>query len=332
MSVADLWTKFLVLFLTLALALPAFACPPGKDQEGKNREPSATVKVQVELVNLTVSVLDRGGHLVPDLKKQDFAIFEDGVLKEVAFFRNDQDLPVSVGILLDTSGSMVDKLGGVADALLHFVDTVNPQDDIFIMQFNSKASLVQGFTDDRAALRQAVNRLRAEGSTSLYDAIVRGLKHVGEGRRQRKALLVITDGNDTSSEIELQQAIDFAIRAEIPIYSLGIGHGELGSFGHGEGRFRDVVESDVLRGFAGLTGGRSFLLQGPHRRKGVDQIDQACQQVAAELRQQYTLAYYPTKLRKDGAYRQIRVKINKADYKARTRAGYFADGHRDESR
>ena len=283
-----------------------------------------TIKVEVTLVNLTATVLDRAGHPVAGLKKDDFIVYEDGVPQEIAVFRNDEDLPVSVGIVFDTSGSMVDKIDDVRDAVIHFVNTINAADDIFIMQFSTGTLLVQDFTADRRQLRGAVERLRAAGSTSLYDGIISGLQHLRGGRHRRKALLVITDGNDTSSEVDLQQAVDFAIRSEVPIYCLGIGHGGRGSLGHLEGAFRDTVDVDALRAFSNVTGGRTFVLQGPHHKRGVDQIDQACQQVATELRQQYTVGYYPTSTKGSPLYRRIRVKMRTGNFRVRARDGYFA--------
>lgn len=315
--------KFAVRFPALLSLLSLAGCASAAQERGKDQENTPTIKVEVALVNLTATVIDRAGRPVPGLRKEDFEIYEDGVPQQIAVFRDDEDVPVSVGILFDTSGSMADKIEYVEDAVIHFVNTVHPEDDIFVMQFSTRVFIVQDFTPNRQRLRQAVQRLRAQGSTSLYDAVVSGLKHVRKGHHRRKALLVLTDGNDTSSEIDLQSAVDFAIRSEVPVYCLGIGHGEHGSFGHPEGLFKDAVDVDTLRAFANLTGGRAFVLQGAHRRRGVDRIDQACQQVAAELRQQYTLGYYPRDT-KDEKYKRIRVRVKRGDLKVRARDGYFA--------
>lgn len=290
----------------------------------RTQESTPAIRVEVALVNLTATVVDRAGHHISGLKREDFEIYDEGTPQELAVFGNDEDIPVSMGVVFDTSGSMVDKIEDVRDAVTHFVNTVNANDDIFVMQFSSSVSLVQDFTSDRRRILQAVDRLRAQGSTSLYDGIISGLKHIRSGQHRRRALLVITDGNDTSSKIDLQEAIDSAIRSEVPVYCLGIGHGEHGSFGH-DGGFKDAVDVDTLRAFSKLTGGTAFVLEGAHRKKGIDQIDQACQEVAAELRQQYTLGYYPKNIKQRGKYRRIQVKVKRNDLRVRARDGYFPD-------
>ena len=184
--------------------------------------------------------------------------------------------------------------------------------------------MVQDFSADRRLLTHAVGRLRPGGSTALYDAIVRGLQKIQKGQHSKKALLIVTDGNDTSSQISFQQAVETARQSEVLIYCLGIGHGEHGSFGHLGGIDKDTVDADVLLAFSDSTGGRTFLLQGPHHKKGVDQIDQACQSVVAELRKQYTLGYYPQNKTKGGKYRRIQVKVKDGKFKVRARDGYFA--------
>src|SRR6266849_8468469 len=147
------------------------------------------------------------------------------------------------------------------------------------MRFSSNVSLVEDFTGDRQLLRRAIGRLYPGGSTALYEAIAEGLQHLQAGKHKKKALLLITDGNDTSSTVTLKEAVATAQQSEAIIYALGIGHGERGSFGHLLGIFKDTVDVDALREVTSVAGGRTFLLQGEHHKKGVDQIDQACQQV-----------------------------------------------------
>lgn len=281
------------------------------------------IKVEVQLVSLTATVEDNQGHAVAALQKQDFEVYEDGVLQEIAVFHNDERVPVSIGVIFDTSGSMVDKMDEVQDAVIHFIDTTNPEDDIFLVRFSSHVSLVEDFTGDRQRLRRAVGRLSPGGSTALYEAVVTGLQHLQGGKYRKKALLVITDGNDTSSQITLREAVATAQQSEAIVYALGIGHGERGSFGHLEGMFKDTVDVDALKAFTEISGGRTFLLQGAHRKGGVDLIDQASQQVGAELRGQYTVGYYP-KNNKVGTYRRIQIKAKDPRYTVRTREGYFA--------
>lgn len=318
-------TNQLVCSTAFALALivsPLRVVTATQEKSAPQQNPP-TIKVDVDLVTLTATVLDRKGQFASDLQKEDFVIYEEGVPQEIAVFQK-QDVPVSVGIVFDTSGSMVDKIDEVRDAVIHLIETTNPEDDIFVMQFSAEVYLVQDFTGDRQILRSAIGRLRPQGATALYDAIVRALQQVQRGRHKKKALLVITDGNDTSSEIDLERAVDIALKSEVLIYFLGIGHGERGIFGHVEGAFKDTVDVDVLRTFSNLTGGKTHLVEGAHYKRGVDQIDLACQQVSEELRRQYTLGYYPTNHNKDGSYRRIRVEAKRRDFKVRTRDGYFA--------
>jgi Ca-activated chloride channel family protein len=284
------------------------------------------IKVEVQLVSLTATVEDNQGHAVAGLQKQDFEVYEDGVLQDVAVFHNDERIPVSIGVIFDTSGSMVDKIDEVQDAVIHFIDTTNPEDDIFLVRFSTHVFLVEDFTGDRQRLRRAIGRLGPGGSTALYEAVVTGLGHLQEGKYKKKALLVITDGNDTSSQITLTEAVATAQQSEAIVYALGIGHGEHGSFGHLEGMFKDNVDVDALKAPTEVTGGRTFVLEGAHRKGGVDLIDQACQRVGAELRGQYTIGYYP-KSNKEGTYRRIRIKAKDLRYTVRTREGYFSSKH-----
>ena len=310
-------------FLLLSLPL-LLLCLAGLSQEpSKPTESPPAIRVEVGLVSLTATVFDQNGRPIPDLQKNDFQISEDGVSQEIAVFQR-EDVPVSVGILFDTSGSMVDKIEEVRDAVIHFIQTTNPADDIFLMRFSAEVYLVQDFTADRQVLARAIGKLRPWGSTALYEAIVKGLLHVQKGKHKKKALLVITDGNDTSSQITLEQAVDAALKSEVLIYCLGIRHGEHGSFGHAEGLFKDAVDVDVLRKFSDLTGARTLLVKGAHHKHGVDLIDQASQEVSAELRRQYTLGYYPQNKAKDGKYRRIQVKVKNGRFKVHARDGYFA--------
>jgi len=191
------------------------------------------------------------------------------------------------------------------------------------MRFSSNVSLVEDFTGDRQLLRRAIGRLYPGGSTALYEAIAEGLQHLQAGKHKKKALLLITDGNDTSSTVTLKEAVATAQQSEAIIYALGIGHGERGSFGHLLGIFKDTVDVDALRQVTSVACGRTFLLQGEHHKNGVDRIDQTCQQVGAELRMQYSLGYYPKNKAKDGTYRRVKITVKNPRYMVRARAGYF---------
>jgi len=303
------------IFSSVLLALGLVAQPVPAQEE------APPLRVDVELVTLTATVTSRTGTYVGGLKKEDFRVYEDGVLQEIAVFESHQ-VPISLGILFDTSGSMVDKIDDVQDAVLHFIRTVNPQDEIFVLRFSSRVELVEEFTDDRARLERAVRRLRARGSTHLYDAIAEGLEIVQQGRRPKKALLLVTDGNDTESSIAFEEVLERAQKSEVLVYGMGIGHSERGSFGHAPRAFRDEVDMRVLNALAEETGGKSYHLEAAHRG-GRDLIDEACQEVSTELRQQYLLAYYPKNTAQGGGYRRIRVETRNPGQVVRTRPGYY---------
>lgn len=284
------------------------------------------IKVDVQLVSLTATVEDDQGRPISNLLQDAFEIYDDGVQQKIAVFHNDEQVPVSLGILFDTSGSMVDKIEGVRDAVTHFIETTNPEDDIFLLQFSSGIRVVQDFTDDRRRLKRSIGSLRPVGSTSLYDAVVRGLAQLQNGRHKKKALLLITDGNDTSSEATLDDAIGTAQQTEAIVYALGIGHGERGSFGHVRGG-RDTVDVQALHSITDVTGGRTVLLEGELHRKGEDRVDRAVQSFSDELRRQYTLSYYPSNSGADGRFHRIEVRTRGNSYIVRSRAGYFAARH-----
>lgn len=339
--------RLLISIIAAALIAVAAVAPPGRaaqsarrpDQKPGAAQPAApagtpqevdedeVVRVDSDLVTLDATVTDARGRYVANLKRDDFAVYEDGVRQELAYFNTGDRVPMSLGIVFDTSGSMVDKIDGVKDAVEHFVGSVAPGDEIFLVEFADGADLVQDFTDDRRRILRAVEDLDPRGGTALYDAVLLGLQRVTGGKHRKRALLLVTDGNDTTSDARLDDALAAARKAEVIVYALGIGHGERGSFGHGGhgGGFggRDAVDMRVLRAFADATGGRAFELEGAHSG-GRDLVDEAAAQVAAELKQQYTLGYRPSNKGRDGGFRQIKVETSDRQLRVRTKRGYYA--------
>lgn len=328
--------KLLTLFFSLVLVfiITVLAVRPSSvAQSQRQPQPQATprrtqevgegdvVRIDTELVTLTATVTDARGRYIANLKQSDFSIYEDGVKQEVAYFNTGDRLPVSLGILFDASGSMVDKIDGVRDAVEHFVKSVARGDEIFLVRFSDEAELVQDFTDDRKLILRTVERLEAQGKTALYDAIVMGLRRVTEGKHSKRALLLVTDGNDTTSSVNLQDTLAMARKSEVTIYALGIGHGERGSFGHDQ--VKDEVDMKVLRAFADTTGGNAYFLENAHEG-GRDRIDEAAAEVATELKQQYTLGYRPSNRKRDGAFRQIKVELSDRSLRVRSKRGYYA--------
>lgn len=302
---------------------------PTPIQEAQEVGQQDVIRVDTELVTLAATVTDSRGRYLANLTRNDFSIYEDGVKQELAYFNTGDRVPVSLGIVFDTSGSMIDKIDGVKDAVEHFVKSVSAGDEIFLIRFSDDPEIVQDFTDDRRRILRAVENLDPHGSTSLYDAVVLGLQRLAQGKNRKRALLLLTDGNDTASSTSFENVIALARRSEAIIYALGIGHGERGSFGHDDlsgilGRQAgDGVDMRVLKAFAENTGGNAFYLENAHVG-GRDLVDEAAIQVAKELKQQYTLGYRPTNRRKDGAFRQIKVELADKSLRVRTKRGYYA--------
>ena len=283
------------------------------------------VRVDTDLVTLTATVTDSRGRYVATLQQSDFTVFEDGVKQELAYFNTGDRVPVSLGIIFDTSGSMIDKIHGVQDAVEHFVKSVSPGDEIFLIRFSEDAEMVQDFTDDRRRILRAVEHLEPQGSTALYDAVVLGLERIKQGKHRKRALLLLTDGNDTASSAKFDSVVALARRSEVTIYALGIGHGDRGSFGHDPhgGQGGDTVDIRVLRAFAEPTGGAAYFLENAHQG-GRDLVDEAATQVANELKQQYTLGYRPKSRTREGGFRQIKVETVDKSMRVRTKRGYYA--------
>ena len=201
--------KLLISILAIALIVSALTFTPGTAAQSQSRprqQPQPTpspqqvgegdvIRVDTELVTLTATVTDVRGRYLADLKQSDFTVYEDGVKQQIAYFSTGDRVPMSLGILFDTSGSMVDKIEGVEDAVQHFVKSVAPGDEIFLIRFSDNAELVQDFTDDRRRILRAVEDLEPQGSTALYEAVLLGLQKVTSGQHRKRALLLVTDGN-----------------------------------------------------------------------------------------------------------------------------------------
>lgn len=294
------------LYLLLLVALPGPAqerAPAGDD----------VIKVDVDLVVLHATVRDRQGAFVPGLKKEDFHVFEDGRAQVIRLFRH-EDMPVSVGLVVDNSSSMGRKRGDVIAAALAFARSSNPLDRMFIVNFNEQVALglpaSEPFTASPSELEKALKGVPARGRTALYDAIEKGLDQLKKTSLEKKVLIVVSDGGDNASRHTLSQALADAERSGVIVYAIGI---------------FDEFEADqnpgVLRKIARATGGEAFL---PSSSAEVTPI---CERIAADIRQQYTLGYAPSNQRFDGSYRTIKVTaagLHGGKLFVRTRAGYFA--------
>ena len=330
---------FVLLMILFAFAASAFYYAPDSTAQSKPQtSPTPTpkpspikekddevIKVNTEIVTLTATVTDKNGRPRTDLKRDDFNIYEDGALQKLDYFNTGDRIPMSLGIIFDTSGSMEDKIEGVRDAVEHFVKSVAPGDEIFLVRFSDDADLIQDFTDDKKRILRSIQNLVPRGSTALYDAVLLGLQKIADGKHRKRALLLLTDGNDTNSSVKFEDIVKLARKSEVVIYGLGIGHGEKGSIHGGifDSQVKDTVDMRTLRALADTTGGNAYYLENAHE-DGRDRIDESAAEIAAELKQQYTLGYYPTNQKKDGGFRQIVVELKDKSLKVRTKRGYYA--------
>lgn len=299
---------------------------------------AAQVRVEVRLVNVVATVTDARGRYIPNLTADDFVLEEDGKAQPITHFSQDQNVPVSVGILLDTSGSMDRKIRTAIEAVDRFIRRIHADDEIFLMTFSGQPVLRQDFTDDREKLSQALRRLSATGGTALYDALSDGLAKIRSGRHSKRAILVITDGQDTASAVKLDEVLQSVREAELLLYPIGISPltyakgPDLAPFSwpmpallSGKSRAaqskRDEVDLNVLHAFAENSGGRAFLLAESLIGRG-GQIEKVLDTIADELRSQYTLGFYPSRP-DDGRFHRIRVRTRAGDT-VRSRRGYFA--------
>ena len=255
---------------------------------------------------LTVTIVDQQGRYVTGLQKNDFKLYIDGQQRPIEFFRQDLNTPVSVGILVDTSGSMEPKLMQARTAITEFVSDLNPRDDVFLFAFSSQPFLLQPFTTDHQALIGRLNLLYAQGETAIFDTIIDGLLMVRHGRWDKKVLLVVTDGQDNASNQNLQEVIGHAREMGVLIYSIGIGNSNvdpstIGLLGLGL-IAQDSVDARTLELLSNETGAKTFLL---HTIGDGREMREDCAAISRELREQYTLGFVAP----GSGYRKTRVDV-----------------------
>ncbi len=267
------------------------------------------------LIVCHTTVVDKNGHLVTDLPKSAFTVYENGVQQPINVFKR-EDVPVSMGLIIDNSGSMRDKRAKVEAAALALVKASNPDDEVFVVNFNDEAFLDlphgKEFTNDIKEMEEALTRIESRGGTAMRDAIRMSIDWVKEkGHKDKRVLVVVTDGNDNSSVISLENLVKAAQQSEVLIYSVGLLSDE-------ERREAKRAEH-ALNDLATATGGEAFF------PKEVSEVDRIAHQVARDIRNQYTIAYSPTNEAMDGSYRQIKIVVNAPGKPTvRTRSGYYA--------
>ena len=299
---------------------PAGQPPPAAGQppaQPRSQQPS--FRAGIELVSLNVTVTDGTQKYITDLSADDFSVFEDGVKQDVTFF-NRTNLPIALALLLDTSASMETKLPTAQEAAIGFAKRLRPQDLAEVIDFDSRVVVLQSFSSNAPELEQAIRKTSAGGSTSLYNAVYSALKYLKKvvarntDEIRRQAIVVLSDGEDTSSLLPFEEVLDLAKRSETAIYAIGLRNAEGPSTsmkGFKEAEF-------VLRQFAQETGGRAFF---PNQ---VADLAAIYTQISDELSSQYTVGYTSKNQRRDGGWRRIVVRIGRPNVIARTKQGYFA--------
>jgi VWFA-related protein len=270
----------------------------------------ATFRTGTRLVVLNVSVFDQNGKIVKDLGKSAFTVYENGEKQKLNVFRQD-DVPISLGLIIDTSASMTDKRDRVASAALAMVKGSNAEDEVFIINFNESAVLAKDFTNNTKDLESALRNLDPKGETAMRDALLLGIEHLRHrAHRDKKVLLVVTDGEDNSSAETQAHLVEVAQQNDVIIYAIGLlGAEEPESAARAKKQLKELTQQ---------TGGQSWF------PNDVAEIANITPEIAHEIRNQYILAYEPTNLATDGSFRKIRVDVDIPGAGVRTRAGYYA--------
>jgi len=277
---------------------------------------SQVFRSAIDIVSLNVTVVDGANHYVTDLGQNDFAVFEDGVKQDITFFTRRQQ-NIAMSLLLDSSASMEDKLQTLQQAAVNFVRRMKPTDIAQIIDFDSSVQIRQGFTSNQTDLEHAILQTAAGGSTSLHNAIYISLKELrkikadNEDDVRRQALIVFSDGEDTSSLVSFDEVLDLAKRNETAIYTIALRGADTQTRGFREAEF-------VMRQLASETGGKAFF---PTK---VDDLNGVYTSIADELASQYTLGYTSKNSKRDGAWRRLVVQVAKPNATPRTKKGYYA--------
>ena len=264
-------------------------------------EPQKPLKVDVDLVMVNATVTDADNRLITDLQAGNFQLFEDKIEQKIRFFSSEV-APVSLGIIFDISHSMEKKLGFAREAAVKFLESGTPDDEYFLVEFGSRAKVTEGFTTDINRLRDRIAFSPAQGATALYDAVYLGLSQLKHGQNPKKALLLITDGEDNHSRYSLNDIREVVREANAQIYVIDLGRALIGEL-------------------ADMTGGHSY-------RASVSDLEDTCEKIALEIKSQYVIGYEPTNTAKDGKFRKVRVRVTPPPgmtrVNVRNRDGYYA--------
>lgn len=295
----------------LILCLAAAWTAPSAAQSAAAEGETPVFRSDTRLVVLHTTVVDRKGNRITDLSQSAFKVYENGVEQPLKIFRR-EDIPISLGLIIDNSGSMRNKRGKVESAAVKLVKASNRNDEVFVVNFNDEAFLDQDFTNKISLLEQALARIDSRGGTAMRDAVRMSIDHLKQGaKRDKKVLLVVTDGEDNNSATTLENVVRAAQQSEVLIYAIGL---------LSEEEKRDARRAKrALDAIVSATGGQAYY------PKDASEVDSIAEQVAREIRSQYVLAYSPTNPELDGSYRQIKVTVKApGNPTARTRSGYYA--------
>lgn len=306
------------LLWTILFALSAVA-----SAQAQQDAPLDTIRIDTNLVVLRIAVNDQQGRAAMSLKQNAFKVYEDGVEQQIGVFSSEES-PVSWGLVLDRSGSMMEMMNDVYEAALHVIDEGTSRDETFIVTFNDRSELISDFTPDRHRLKNSILGLRADGTTAMFDSVAFALDHLKHAKFRKRVLVVVTDGQDNASRLKFRELIERAEEEEAVIYTVGMFEPVSGLLPLMGGE-RDARTE--LKKLAEVTGGAV------HFPSDVDQCRGVMKEIAREVSQQYSLGYYPLNKERDGKWRNIKVVVGQtggsAKLVARTRSGYYA--RRDES-
>jgi len=272
----------------------------------------------IEIINLSLSVTDARNNFVTDLQQGDFAVYEDGIRQDLSLFTH-ENLPISLVLMIDTSASMEDKLATAQTAAIRFVRTLRPQDLAQVVQFNELATTLQAFTNDQAALEAAIRRTSASGSTALHNALYIALKDLTRDKRaaelRRRAIVLLSDGEDTSSLVTDDQVLELARKSEINIYAIRLGSNRPQD--HARQAFSQAEY--LVNALARDTGGHAYF------PTSISELDAVYDRIAEELRTLYSVGYVSSNSRRDGKWRRIVVRVpDREGLTVRHKLGYYA--------
>jgi Ca-activated chloride channel family protein len=300
-----------VVLLTVMVSLVLYAQNPEKPQASTQK----SIKVDVELVTVNATVTDAQNRVITGLDREHFRVWEDKLEQKIEYF-NAEDVPVSIGMVFDLSGSMKDKISTAREAAVTFLNSGNPQDEYFLVTFSNRPELAEEFTTDIGKLRNRLVFEGTKGMTALYDAVYLGLEKLKDGTQPKKALLLITDGEDNRSRYTFANVREFVKEQDIQVYAIGIvsdWNSQLGSGRTGRALIEELSD---------LTGGHAFFPD------SVYDLEDICSKIAVELKNQYVLGYKSTNETKDGKWRKIKVQVDGPKgvgrLNVRFKTGYYA--------